>query len=145
MKTGQVSRAVADEKCCDVCAGLDGTPTVPPHAHCTSDGGCRCVLVPFKRPMKVRMLIEVSEHDRLVIAKFFAAAAESGTPDAVRTRATRRQVRRFASHAVNSVVRDHAALLRGRARAAAARLANLPGDVSEAPLPEPAEKQLSLI
>lgn len=96
--------------------------------------------------MKVRTMVQVSEHDRLVIAKFFAAAAPAGSPDAVRTRATRKQVRRFVAHAVAAVVKDHAVLLRGRARAAAQRLAQPTDAAPETPpLPEPTEKQLSFI
>lgn len=144
-QTGYVSRAVADNKCCDVCASLDGTPHEPPHAGCTSDGGCRCTLVPFKKPMKVRTMVQVSEHDRFVIAKFFAVAAPEGSADAVRTRATRKQIRRFISHAIGVVVKDHGALLRGRARAAASRLISTIDETHTEPLPEPAEKQLSLI
>lgn len=144
-QTGYVSRAVADSKCCDVCAALDGTPHAPPHPGCTSEGGCRCVLVPFRQPMKVRTLVQVSEHDRFVIAKFFAAAAPEGHPDAVRTRATRKQVRRFAAHAISVVVKDHAVLLRGRARAAASRLVSTIDESHVESLPEPTEKQLSLI
>lgn len=95
--------------------------------------------------MKVRTLVNVSEHDRLVIAKFFAAAAPDGNPDAVRTRATRKQVRRFTEHAVSAVVKEHAMLLRGRARSAATRLASAPATPSETPpLPDPREKQLLL-
>lgn len=144
-QTGYVSRAMADSRCCDVCASLDGTPHEPPHQDCTSDGGCRCVLVPFRQPMKVRTLVHVSEHDRFVIAKFFAAAAPDGSADAVRTRATRKQVRRFVAHALSVVAKDHAAVLRGRARAAASRLASTTTDETHVEaLPEPVEKQLSL-
>lgn len=96
--------------------------------------------------MKVRTMVTVSEHDRLVIAKFFAAAAPTGSPDALRTRATRKQVRRFVAHAVAIAVKDHAVLLRGRARSAAQRLAAPPETPPETPpLPEPKEKQLSFI
>lgn len=145
-QTGYVSRAVADSKCCDVCAALDGTPQQPPHAGCTSDCGCRCVLVPYRQQMKVRSTVHVSEHDRFVIAKFFAAAAPEGSADAVRTRATRKQVRRFMAHALSVVAKDHAAVLRGRSRAAATRLAATTTDETHAEvLPEPVEKQLSLI
>lgn len=96
--------------------------------------------------MKVRTMVQVSEHDRLVIAKFFGAAAPEGSTDAVRTRATRKQVRRFVAHAIAAVVKEHAALLRGRARAAAHRLATPPeaAPPETQPLPEPREKQLSL-
>lgn len=96
--------------------------------------------------MKVRTLVQVSEHDRLVIAKYFAAAAPEGSQDAIRTRATRKQVRRFVAHAVALAVKDHVNVLRGRARAAANRLAAPPTAPPETPpLPEPAEKQLSFI
>lgn len=95
--------------------------------------------------MKVRTMVTVSEHDRLVIAKFFAVAAPEGSPDAVRTRATRKQVRRFVAHALGVVVKDHVIVLRGRARAAATRLAAPPDETPPAePLPEPIEKQLNL-
>lgn len=97
--------------------------------------------------MKVRALVDVNERQRLVIAKFFAAAAPADSRDAVRTRATRKQVKRFIAHAMELAVAEHTQVLRGRARAAAARLA-LPAGTEQPeqlPLPEPKEKQLSLI
>jgi len=95
--------------------------------------------------MKVRALVEVNERQRLVIAKFFGAAAEPGSREAVRTRATRKQVKRFVAHAVEAAVAEHTQVLRGRARAAAARLALPAGtEPEQMPLPEPKEKQLSL-
>lgn len=95
--------------------------------------------------MKVRSLVEVSERQRLVIAKFFGAAAPEGSRDRVRTRATRKQVKRFIAHAVEAAVLEHTQVLRGRARAAAARLALPPGEQpQQMALPEPAEKQLTL-
>lgn len=94
--------------------------------------------------MKTRLLIEVSEHDRLVIAKFFAAAATEKR-DKVRRRATRKQVQRFVKHAIASVVKDQVLLLRGKSKAAAARLASGEDVVAVEPLPEPAEKQMTLL
>jgi hypothetical protein len=94
--------------------------------------------------MKVRLLLDVSEHDRLVIAKFFGAASTE-TRDKVRRRATRKQVQRFARHAIGAVVKDHVLLLRGKSKAAAARLAAGVDVVAPDPLPEPAEKQLTLL
>lgn len=95
--------------------------------------------------MKVRMVLEVNERQRLVIAKFFGAAAPTDSRDAARTRATRKQVKRFVGHALEAAVTDHTQLLRGRARAAAARLALPPGEQPEQlVLPEPREKQLTL-
>lgn len=94
--------------------------------------------------MKVRLLLEVSEHDRLVIAKFFGAASLEKR-DKVRRRATRKQVQRFVRHALGAVVKDHALLLRGKSKAAAARLASGADVVAPEPLPEPAEKQLSML
>ena len=95
--------------------------------------------------MKVRTLVEVNERQRLVIAKFFGAAAPEGSRDAVRTRATRKQVKRFVAHAVEVAVAEHTQVLRGRARAAAARLALPAGtEPEQLPLPEPKEKQLNL-
>lgn len=96
--------------------------------------------------MKVRALVNVNERQRLVIAKFFAAAAPPDSRDATRTRATRKQVKRFIAHALEAAVADHTQLLRGRSRAAAARLALPAGtEPEQLPLPEPKEKQLSLI
>jgi len=95
--------------------------------------------------MKVRMLVEVNQRQRLVIAKFFGAAAPEGDRDRARTRATRKQVKRFVGHAIEQAVLEHTHVLRGRARAAAARLALPPGEQPEQmALPEPAEKQLTL-
>lgn len=96
--------------------------------------------------MKVRAVVNVNERQRLVIAKFFAAAAPADSRDAVRTRATRRQVKRFLDHALEQAVAEYTQVLRGRTRAAAARLALPAGtEPEQLPLPEPKEKQLSLI
>jgi hypothetical protein len=94
--------------------------------------------------VKVRITVDVSEHDRLVIAKFFAAAAS--TPrDKARTRATRAQVKQFLKSALRTSVKDYATDLRGRSRAAAARL-KLGSVTFDAPLlPEPREKQQRLL
>jgi hypothetical protein len=95
--------------------------------------------------MKVRTTVTVSEHDRLVVAKFFGAAAPAGSRDAARTRATRGQVRRFLAHALRSGIREQVGVLRGRSRAAANRLLSPLTEHETPPLPEPLEKQLSLL
>ena len=96
--------------------------------------------------MKTRMVLNVTEHDRLVIAKYFAAAAPEGTADRSRTRATRKQVQRFAAAAVRYVVREHVPDLRGRARTAARRLLqDAPPPVAAEQIAEPSEKQQRLL
>lgn len=94
--------------------------------------------------MKVRLTIDVSEHDRLVIAKFFAAAAPPGR-DRTRTRATRAQAKQFVRSALRTVVKDYADDLRGRTRGAASRLRLAAAEPDAPLLPEPREKQQRLL
>ena len=95
--------------------------------------------------MKVRLTLEVDDHQRFVIAKFFAPAA-AGKTDRERTRATRAQVRRFAIAALRKVVKDQASELRSqRSRAAARRLTDgaQPVPLADA-IPSPREEQGNL-
>lgn len=94
--------------------------------------------------MKVRLLLEVGDYERFVIAKFFSPAAVAGTADRTRLRATRAQVRKFVRGALRLTVRDHAQELRSmKARATAKRLEA--GAVPEEMLPAPKEQQRSLV
>lgn len=83
--------------------------------------------------MKTRLTLNVDDHARLVIAKYFAPVSHGA--DRTRTRATRAQVRRFAEAAVATAVREHATVLRGRTLAAAYRL--LSGNKSSETLAPP--------
>ena len=71
--------------------------------------------------MKVRLLIDASEFDRFVVAKYYAGVATSET-DKIRTRATRRQMRRFIESMLRTVTRDLAKNLPARSYAAARHL-----------------------
>ncbi len=96
--------------------------------------------------MKVRLVLDVNAHARYVIAKYFAPAApREERADRTRTRATRRQVKRFAKAVIQSAVREQAEMLHGRARYTAQGLAAVEdafGGVEY--LTEPREKQRSL-
>ena len=74
--------------------------------------------------MRVRLTLEVDDHQRFVIAKFFAPAA-AGKTDRQRTRATRAQVKRFVLAALRKAVKDQAQELPSRrSRTIAQRLEN---------------------
>lgn len=70
-----------------------------------------------KKPMKVRLTLEVDEFERFVIAKYFAPVTDKKT-----SRAPRKQVMTFAKGAVRSAVLEHVTILRGRPHATANRL-----------------------
>jgi hypothetical protein len=93
--------------------------------------------------MKTRLLIEVGDHERYVIARYFGAAAVH-VRDKKRPRATRAQVKRFVEAALRTAVKEQADRLRSRARATARRLAEGRPVPEAETLPEPAEKQDSL-
>ena len=92
--------------------------------------------------MKTNLTIDVDEHARFVIAKFFAVAASAGI-DKTRTRATRAQVRRFVNAAVRTAIKDAERDLRPRSRAAARRLAD-PSQRTREMLPEPRDQQRNI-
>lgn len=68
--------------------------------------------------MKVRLLLDVTELDRYLIARHFRRTELDGG----RTRATRSQVRRFAEGALGAAIRDQAESARGRAKGVVGRL-----------------------
>lgn len=84
------------------------------------------------------MTFEVDEYSRYVIARFFRPVDEKKT----RTRATRKQVRRFIGAALNSAVNEQRVILDPKGRATAKRLRD-PKAQTET-LPEPPEKQTSI-
>ena len=86
--------------------------------------------------MRVRLIIDVDKRDRDVIAKYFGEG----------TRATRTQVREFASGAVRTAVRQHAEAFAGRQRATVKRLKDV-GEEGEAgsELAMPREHQLNML
>ncbi len=94
--------------------------------------------------MKARLLIEVGDYERYVIARYFAVAA----PDAKgkkRTRATRQQVIKFVHGALKMAVTEQREALRGRQRAHARKLAESPSPTTKHDdLARPAEQQPSL-
>lgn len=86
--------------------------------------------------MRCRIVIDVDERERYVIAKYFGDG----------TRATRTQVRAFAAGAVRSAVRAHADAFGGRQRATAARLRTKGAEgEAGAELAMPREYQLNLL
>lgn len=71
--------------------------------------------------MKVRVVVDVGDYERFVIAKFWAPV---GTAiDKKRSRATRAQVRRFALAMLRRAVKDHERDLAPRSRKSATRIA----------------------
>lgn len=90
--------------------------------------------------MKVRLLLDVGDYERLVIAKYWAPVGKG--LDRTRTRATRAQVRRFVLASLRSAVKEYVAMLPERSRTIARKLADRT-ETGEAPevLREPQEKQ----
>ena len=89
--------------------------------------------------MKVRLVLELDDKARYVIAQYFKAVEQVD-----RARATRSQCKRFAAAAVRSAVREHSEAMTGRVKATIKRL----GEAStkeEEQLVEPKEKQRSLV
>lgn len=70
--------------------------------------------------MKVRLTLDVDAAARFVVAKYFAASAKPG--DTKRTRATRKQMAKFALAALRTAVSDQAEQLDLRSRRRAKRL-----------------------
>lgn len=92
--------------------------------------------------MRVRLALDVSEHERFVIAKYFAPASDAGSVDRYRLRATRKQVQRFVRAAIAKAVKDQANDLPARSRSAARKLAE--GRSAVETLARPKEEQRSL-
>lgn len=88
--------------------------------------------------MKVHLTLDVSGHERYAIAKYFAVAATT-TPDKQRTRATRKQIRRFAAAALRTCVKDLVREMSPRQHQHAVALAE--GLPVRDTLPEPREQQ----
>ncbi len=94
--------------------------------------------------MKARVLVEVGDYERYVIARYFAAAATERR-DKTRTRATRAQVVRFVRGAIRSAVREQRdALPSRRMRAYAKRLQEAAPAMGADELVPPVEQQPSL-
>lgn len=92
--------------------------------------------------MKVRLLLDVSDVQRYVIAKYYATAdAEQGVS---RARATRSQVRRFAQAALRRAVEDRVVELAKRQRTTTERLRQPKGHRDPEILPEARELQRGL-
>lgn len=89
--------------------------------------------------MKVHLTLDVDAAARFVIARYFGIAALPDTRDRIRSRATRRQVRRFAVAALRTAVMEQRENLQGRSRAAAQRLFDGGGHVAQETLTPPAE------
>ena len=90
--------------------------------------------------MKVWLRLDVDEHARFVIARYFRPVDATKT----RTRATRGQVRQFARAALYSAVCDQAeTILDGRGKAVAQRLRGTETPEQETLTP-PREQQRSL-
>lgn len=87
-------------------------------------------------------MLTVDDHTRYVIARYFrgTAADDAKVP---RTRATRRQVQRFAAAALRRAVRDYAASLDARGRSVALRLSN-PDEIAAEAVEIPGEEQVEL-
>lgn len=81
--------------------------------------------------MKVRITLDVSPHDRYVIAKYW----RGHDGEKPRARATRKQVARFAQASLKTAVADHLLDLDRRGRSNAARLKNgvTPGETLQPP------------
>lgn len=96
--------------------------------------------------MKVRLVLDVNAFERYVIARYFRPVAINAIPtDRTRTRATRKQVRRFVTAALKSAVREQAQdVLDARARTVADRLRLPKGHCTDEHLTEPKEKQKGL-
>lgn len=93
--------------------------------------------------MKVRLALDVNAFERFIIAKYFRPAA-SDPVDKTRTRATRKQVKRFVTAALKSAVKEQAQdILDAKGRAVADRL-RLPKSEYVEFLSEPKEKQKGL-
>jgi hypothetical protein len=93
--------------------------------------------------MKTRLLIDVGDYERYVIARYFAVAPTSAR-DQRRPRATRAQVKRFVQAALRTAVREQVTQLRQRQRTTAARLAEGRSVAAPEELVDPPEKQPSL-
>lgn len=92
--------------------------------------------------MRVRLTLDVSEHERFVVAKYFAPASEAGSVDRYRLRATRKQVQRFVLAALAKAIKDQTNDLPARSRSAARKLAE--GRPPTETLAPPKEEQRSL-
>lgn len=91
--------------------------------------------------MKVHLTLDVDAAARFVIARYFGIAAPLETTNRTRSRATRKQVRRFAIAAVRTAVMEQRENLSGRSRAVAQRLFDGGGHVAQETLTPPAEQQ----
>ena len=96
--------------------------------------------------MKVRLMLDIDDHTRYVIAKYYRAAiisSDAPRGDRTRTRATRAQARRFVVAALRRCVINQARDLDARSRAVAKRLLG-PEAVSAETLPAWGEAQPAL-
>jgi len=92
--------------------------------------------------MKVRVVLDVDEHARYIIARYY----RSVDTDKTRTRATRLQVKRFTAAALRTCIREQSdEILDAKGKAVAQRLQTPTTDVTNIEfLSEPREKQRSL-